>query len=163
MSGSRDEVGEHSAFRVQQADVVLEAFEDETIAVNLGTGRYYSLDLIGAETLELLTSGRELGAVTAHLAARYATEPALVDTMLREFACELLEQGLICLAATAEATAFPERPTPVVGAFAAPSLSIFSDMEDLLLLDPIHEVGEAGWPVRRDATEAEQAGPRDPR
>jgi hypothetical protein len=26
-------------------------------------------------------------------------------------------------------------------------LEVFTDMEDLLLLDPIHDVGDAGWPM----------------
>jgi hypothetical protein len=32
--------------------------------------------------------------------------------------------------------------------FGQPVLEKFTDMADLLLLDPIHEVGEAGWPQR---------------
>ena len=30
--------------------------------------------------------------------------------------------------------------------FEAPILHKYTDMQDLLLLDPIHEVDEAGWP-----------------
>ena len=30
--------------------------------------------------------------------------------------------------------------------FEAPALQVYTDMEDLLLLDPIHEVDEMGWP-----------------
>ena len=30
--------------------------------------------------------------------------------------------------------------------FAAPVLHKYTDMEDLLLLDPIHDVDESGWP-----------------
>ena len=26
----------------------------------------------------------------------------------------------------------------------------YDDMQELLLLDPIHEVDEAGWPVKKD-------------
>jgi hypothetical protein len=32
--------------------------------------------------------------------------------------------------------------------YSAPSFEKFDDMADQLLLDPIHEIGEAGWPVR---------------
>ncbi len=31
--------------------------------------------------------------------------------------------------------------------FRAPSLEKYTDMEALLLLDPIHEVGQTGWPA----------------
>ena len=43
-------------------------------------------------------------------------------------------------------------PVSVAGvAYTEPSLSVFSDMQDLLLLDPIHDVSEAGWPMPKPA------------
>ncbi len=36
-------------------------------------------------------------------------------------------------------------------AFEAPVLESYSDMQDLLLLDPIHDVDDAGWPVANQA------------
>ena len=35
------------------------------------------------------------------------------------------------------------------GAYRTPVLSIYTDMQDLLLLDPIHDVDQAGWPTRK--------------
>jgi hypothetical protein len=37
--------------------------------------------------------------------------------------------------------------------FVAPSLQAFNDLEGLLLLDPIHEVDDEGWPSVRDPLE----------
>ena len=31
-----------------------------------------------------------------------------------------------------------------------PMIESYDDMADLLLLDPVHEVGEQGWPVKPD-------------
>ena len=45
-----------------------------------------------------------------------------------------------------EAGSETEKPS-----FEAPILHKYTDMQDLLLLDPIHEVDEAGWPVARPA------------
>ena len=33
--------------------------------------------------------------------------------------------------------------------YAAPKLATYSDLQDLLLLDPIHDVDETGWPAAR--------------
>ena len=47
----------------------------------------------------------------------------------------------------------PERQdwSPTLGgAFTEPVLEEFDDLKDLLLLDPVHDVAEAGWPVRMD-------------
>ena len=36
--------------------------------------------------------------------------------------------------------------------FEAPKLSKYTDMEQLLLLDPVHDVDETGWPNAPDNT-----------
>jgi hypothetical protein len=47
--------------------------------------------------------------------------------------------------------AAPDDPAPAERAtFIAPVLAVYTDMQDLLLLDPIHDVDEIGWPTRRD-------------
>jgi hypothetical protein len=35
----------------------------------------------------------------------------------------------------------------IAGSWSSPVLSIYDDMQDLLLLDPIHDVDESGWPA----------------
>ena len=34
----------------------------------------------------------------------------------------------------------------LAGEYQAPSLEKYSDLQDLLLIDPIHEADESGWP-----------------
>ena len=43
----------------------------------------------------------------------------------------------------------PPPPNAVRKPYTAPAVQKYDDLEDLLLLDPIHEVDEAGWPVAR--------------
>jgi len=150
----------HSFFLPPAADVVLEAFPDETIAVNLETGRYFSLDLMGAETLELLTSGRDLGATVEHLAARYGADPVDVEPAVVDFARRALAEGLLRAASECPPAVPLPRPEPAGVPFSAPTLTVYSDMEDLLLLDPIHDVDATGWPVRADQSESEPGRPR---
>jgi hypothetical protein len=35
---------------------------------------------------------------------------------------------------------------PSAEELARPAISVYKDMQDLFLLDPIHDVNEAGWP-----------------
>jgi hypothetical protein len=150
----------HSCFAPPTADVVLEAFPDETIAVNLETGRYFSLDLMGAETLELLTSGRDLGATVEHLAARYGADAVDVEPVVVDFARRALAEGLLRAGSECPSPVPLPPPEPADVPFSAPTLTVYSDMEDLLLLDPIHEVDATGWPVRADRSESDPARPR---
>ena len=50
----------------------------------------------------------------------------------------------------------PQPRSPEGTAFNPPVLSVYSDMEDLLLLDPIHDVDETGWPQPRSNEAAEE-------
>jgi hypothetical protein len=45
----------------------------------------------------------------------------------------------------------PEPLTAAAAITAAPVLEKYTDMQELLLLDPIHDVEEAGWPKARPA------------
>jgi hypothetical protein len=66
------------------------------------------------------------------------------------FLGELVEAGLL-VAGEAEPDPMPapapvDRPAP----WAAPALETFTDMQELILLDPVHEVEPGqGWPVAR--------------
>ena len=142
-----------STFRMPESDIVLEAFQDESIAVNLSVGRYYSLSLVGAEIYDLLTQGCALEAVVEHLAHRYDEDPAVIDDAVRDFTARLLEEGLIVAAPEEDAGSPLPAPERSSVGFSTPTMSVYTDMEDLLLLDPIHDVDETGWPVRADAAE----------
>jgi hypothetical protein len=57
---------------------------------------------------------------------------------------QLLAEGLVVEDADAPVGASP--PAPPADALEPPALEKFTDMQDLILLDPVHEVDERGWP-----------------
>lgn len=139
-------------FRVDRPSVVSECIDGEAVILDLRRGLYFSIRGTGA----LIWAGVEAGldaAVIAHsvaVAFPDAKEHAVAAT--ETFLAELVEQNLVIPG--------PE-PHPVHvdllahdGVFRTPVLERYSDMEDLLLLDPIHDVEAAGWPQRRADSEA---------
>jgi hypothetical protein len=53
-----------------------------------------------------------------------------------------------------------DSPAPIGTAeFHAPVLQVYSDMQDLLLLDPIHEVDATGWPMPAPAASLDRTDP----
>lgn len=152
---------ELSTIHRQGEDVVIEAFADETIAVHLGTGRYYTIDLIGAETLDPLARGWDLPAIAQYLALRYDADEAVVSDAIEGFTRQLLDERLICPAPESSAAAPVPAPERATGPFTAPTIAVYTDMEDLLLLDPIHDVDETGWPARSDLPASPPVDPLD--
>ena len=151
----------NSAYLLEPRDVVLETFVDETVAVHLGTGRYFSIDLIGTEIINLLQTGSPLGAIVEHVSARYGADPKLVEGAVNQFVVQLLDESLVRPAPDASSSTPIADDARAEMAFTPPTLSVYSDMEDLLLLDPIHDVDETGWPTRAEAAAGDVSEPID--
>jgi hypothetical protein len=126
-------------FRLNSPAVVFDASADDTVIINLVSGRYFRLNEASSLAWNaLLASGsRDAFVASAGNAPELA---ASVDSMIEALTAE----NLIVPAGetTAEATSW---------AFAGFSLESFSDLEDILGLDPIHEADpDKGWPAARD-------------
>lgn len=135
-------------YRVNHPQVINETIDGEAIMINLVTGSYYSLDAVGGEVWELLEQSLSVDEIVAELGRRYeASEGVIrgsVEALLNQLAREQLVVADHGLASSSPAES---RPAPSVRApFRAPRLEKFTDMQDLILLDPVHEVDSRGWP-----------------
>ena len=137
-------------FRVNSPNVAWEDFEDEIIMVNLESGQYFSTRDAGAEMWRRLEKGAPLSAVEQAIIAVYDVDAAVAAEALASFVAALQEQGLLVPKDDADTAPWPpESHAAARRAFAPPLLDTYSDMQDLLLLDPIHEVDDSGWPNPR--------------
>lgn len=140
------------AFRANVPAVAHEAFEGETILIHFESGRYYSLNPTGSAVWSELLAGATLDRLAARFAAEHGTGDDTVRAELARFLDELVAEGL-AVAATGISSPPPDHAAAATAGdrapFVAPRVEVFTDMQDLLLLDPIHEVDEAGWPHAR--------------
>jgi hypothetical protein len=128
--------------------VVHETLDGETVLVQLATGAYYSLRGSGAAAWERLAAGAAPAQVAADLAVLHGADEAQVLDDVLALVDRLLEEGLLEAASGAE-PAGNGGPPPVsiaAGDWTAPTLEVFTDMKDFLLLDPLHDVGDPDWP-----------------
>jgi len=125
--------------------VAHERVEDEVIAINLATGTYFSLCDSAADAWSLLIDGAEVASVSAALAEAHGLDAAETLMDVRVYADALVDAGL--LIEDSDASALPVGRPTFSGAYLPPTIERYDDMEELLLLDPIHEVDDAGWPV----------------
>jgi hypothetical protein len=122
--------------------VCARSFEDEIVVAHFGSGIYYSLIDSAAEVWRGLMASHEVFEVVAALAPRATT--ADFAKSVQAFVSELQVAGLI--KPTAAGAAEPWRPIAPAGGWTNPRAESFSDMRELLLLDPVHDTSEAGWP-----------------
>jgi Coenzyme PQQ synthesis protein D (PqqD) len=125
--------------------VVHETIEGEVIIVNLDKGLYFSTDGVGACIWAMIVAGRTADEIL--LWAKDALDAGHeVAADVAEFLDDLRENELVrVIAETPEGGDFDLPAAPAT--YAKPTLHVYADMEELLLLDPIHDVSDdAGWP-----------------
>src|SRR2546429_9012419 len=136
-------------FRVNSPNVIHETIEGEVILIDLKTGTYYSLREAGAAIWQAIEQGAGEDEIEAELGLRYDASAAQIHDGVRELLAELEREGLI-RAADGEADPAVKWAVSDNGSarlpFEAPRLEKHTDMQDLILLDPVHEVGAEGWP-----------------
>jgi hypothetical protein len=141
-------MSDSTSFRIRENGVTHENIDGEVIAVDLTTGCYFSLTGVAAEVWTMLSTPAPVDGIAAALRARYPDCPADAERHVAAFLADLERRGLV--SRTAE-TAISPRPAPAAeatppGPYAPPGIEAFEDLKDLLELDPIHDVGEDGWP-----------------
>ena len=122
-----------AAYRIRAPQVVHESVAGEVVAIDFATGSYFSLRG-PAESLWAALSGEEARPTEALApAAGDGIEPEQVGAFLDQ----LVEVGLL------ERTGEPSAADLGTGGL---TFEHFTDMEELILLDPVHDVTDAGWP-----------------
>jgi hypothetical protein len=127
--------------KIREPKVSHQSIDGEVVVINLDNGSYYSLLDLGARLWELIAAGWSRAELIELVGATYADADAVPSPAA--FLDELVNEGLI-----ADEPGAAKRPHSVAlpPAFAAPRLETFTDLQELLMLDPIHEVDAAGWP-----------------
>lgn len=128
-------MGPGNAVVINRPAVIFDTQGDETVVIDLGTGRYFRLDAPSTRVWLLFENPVDPSAIVAA-----SDDPARVAPEIERIVAELRDAGL--LRSTDEATG-PVAPWTFEGF----SLETFTDLEDILGLDPIHEVdADSGWP-----------------
>ena len=124
-------------YRIRAPQVVHETVDGEVVAIDFATGSYFSLRGPAEAVWSALRSDevRDVDTVATAVAERYADDAD--SGPVGAFLDQLVDEGL--LERTGEATANGHGTGGL-------TFEKFTDMEELILLDPVHDVSEAGWP-----------------
>ena len=132
------------SYRPQLTGIVHDVIEGQVLIIRSDSGAYYSMEGTGTVVWEGILRGQSVEAITAAAQERYPTTPE-IPTDIRQLMDELLRERII-EDGVADPALVIASTTPWPNTWVAPSIAVFNDMKDLLLFDPIHEVGPEGWP-----------------
>jgi hypothetical protein len=147
--------------RVNAPQVIHESIDGEVIIIDLTSGSYFSTRGSGAEIWDVMheSPGLTLDELTDAVTPRFDDGAEDIGQSIAAFVSRLREEGLVV-----DAGEDVGAPTVVAAAakgerqaFAPPVLDKYTDMQDLVLIDPVHQVDATGWPQARP----EEAATRD--
>ncbi len=138
-------------FRVNAPQVIAETIEGETIVVHLSTGCYFNLEGSAVEVWEGIADTLELPVIVDMLASRYDASREEIEASVERLIGGLQGEDLIVPldedgAASGNIESSVPEPPEQRAPFVEPTFHKFTDMQDIILLDPVHEVDARGWP-----------------
>jgi predicted RNA-binding protein len=132
-------------FRLNAPNCISEEIEGDLIVINLSTGRYYNMRGISVKLWKALVNGASPSSIIT------ANNWSVIQqsSMLR-FLESLMEEGLLVKNDTPAQHVAQEVLFISILEDDLFQMDVFSDMEEILGLDPIHEadIKDAGWPTK---------------
>ena len=136
----------HQRYQLNAPSVVAEELDGEVIAIDMSSGVYYSMSGWSAWVWSALTAGATPAEVASILSEHTPDKSGSGSSAVEAFLEKLRSEGLL----TERDDERPSDPLPGTPPHTdAVELRVerYTDMEDLILLDPVHDVDTAsGWP-----------------
>lgn len=76
-------------------DVLVSALDGEAVLLDMGSGKYFGLNEVGARIWELLASGSNVGAIRRALVSEFEVDEARAGEDLTALVTELETRGLV--------------------------------------------------------------------
>jgi len=139
-------------YRIKTPHVVHETIDGETILMDLRTGNYYSIEWPGTFIWEYISEEGAAETLISELSKIEGKKINEIQEAIQSFLNKLVEEDLLSVSENGqhEKIDLPDEVKAelrkLVSEYKEPEFNKYSDMQDMLLLDPIHDVDEKGWP-----------------
>jgi hypothetical protein len=135
-----------TAYVAKRDSVVCEKFDDEAVLINFETGTYFSLRGTAPEIWALIQSATTIDHIAERLRAKEPGARHAIEAMLAQLVAES------CVTTRDIDEGDPgngSEPLADAKPFTPPVVQAFHDLQELIVVDPVHEVDATdGWPNR---------------
>lgn len=124
--------------------VITDDMDGEIIILNTESGKYFSAEKTGMMMWEMLSGGYTSTEVAELFTNQFSLSDDVVTTDVNTILTQLNDEGLLKESKLSE----PSKKVDLTDLeeYKTPKILAYSDMEKLLLMDPVHEVEKMGWP-----------------
>jgi hypothetical protein len=135
-----------TAYVANREAVAAEQFDDEQVLINFQTGTYYSLRGTAPDIWNLIQEPNTIDRIADQLGAQDHGAQSAIAAMLAQLVADSCVQVCDIDCANPNGTA---KPSAAVKQFTPPIVQAFHDLQELIVVDPVHEVDPMdGWPNR---------------
>jgi hypothetical protein len=123
-------------YKLNGDEIAAETIAGEAVILNLSSGVYYSLDGAGGLVWSLLERGHSPAEAATRVAERFGVEEGDALADIESLLSEVLAEGLLVEDGASEPRELLDDELPPAGDYAKPGLQAYTDMGDMLALDP---------------------------
>lgn len=137
---------------ITSPQAIHETIDGETIIINLTTGTYYSLRGAAPTVWNAICEGATTAGIVQQVERSFEAGEGEIASAVEAFLLELRGEDLVAETDGPGTDARPGADAPAERApFVAPHVEKYTDMQDIILLDPVHKVDSEGWPQAAQA------------
>lgn len=136
-------------YMINRPEVICEELDGETVVINLESGCYYSLDLSASYIWQALDNGMSTSDICEKICEDTGIKKETLESDVSGLLSYMLNEDLIkpCLESDLPGPIKVMNKYDLV--YSYPVIEKHADIKEMLILDPIHEVEDVGWPVRK--------------
>jgi hypothetical protein len=139
-----------SRFCIFDENIISDLFGEEVVLVNLESGMYFSLRTTATQAWIRLQNNYSIDEIIEELGNLYEVTNEELSKQTNDFIQGLIDKKLIKLSDATEKKPVAINDNQQKVAFMPIVLEVFSDMQEILILDPVHDVDKSGWPISKD-------------
>ncbi|MCM1134485.1 MAG: hypothetical protein NC400_02820 [Clostridium sp.] len=136
-------------YKLNEEKMFFDIADGQAIVINFLSGMYYGTTSLGSVLLERLINGNAPEVIAAAVKTLPGC-PEDFDAHLNDFLAELCAKEILIPSATQPGGGEPIDKMALEDGFAL-TLNEFSEVQDLILADPVHDVDVSqGWPIFKE-------------
>jgi len=136
------------SYRVAGSHVAHQNIDGEVIVVDLLKGIYFSITGSGSIIWQHLVNGHSVNQIVDHMLHSHDASRQDIEIAVDKLVQQSLDESLL-VKSEAVAVPFPAPSGNIVReAFEPVNFEKYTDMDAALMLDPIHDTDESGWPCQ---------------
>ncbi len=141
---------ENLRYTVYDNNIISDVFGEEVVLVNLESGVYYSLRGSATQIWIRLFNQYSTSEIVSELKRIYQVVEWDLVTDINQFVSQLIDLKIIKLSTDITNKSIEFVSSDLLKEYNSPVVETFSDMQEILLLDPVHDVDKAGWPISKN-------------